>query len=307
MKTKKVRITKAKETEKSNVMVQLRGVMSSQLYEWQDIRKDTFNRVRDVIHRIDKGIGLNETPDKLKEKEYLSDYEDSKLLDKFSELKAKKKLNKIEIEYVKKLLDMAYDCKTKEKEYKKIISSTTDNELVWTEFLQYVKGIGPLSTAMLLYYFNYCEKARYVSSLWQFSGLSVKDGHAPKITKGEKLTYNPKLRVFMWRISDCFVKQRTPFYRDIYDKEKDRQKTLVENKAANAPKSLLHADLRARRKMMKMFLSHYYSKCKRLTKQEEAKPYQFDKLGHTHFIDVDDLIKEFKKIKATKDIKKLKN
>ncbi|GAG78088.1 unnamed protein product, partial [marine sediment metagenome] len=30
----------------------------------------------------------------------------------------------------------------------------------------------------------------------------------------------------MYRIGDCFVKQRTPKYRDIYDREKEKQLKL---------------------------------------------------------------------------------
>jgi len=87
-----------------------------------------------------------------------------------------------------------------------------------------------------------------------------------------------------WKIGDSFVKQRTQPYRDIYDSEKNRQLHLMENEAENAPKNKLHADLRARRKMVKIFLQHYYLVSRTLKGIEVTKPYPHDRMGHKHFI-----------------------
>ena len=61
----------------------------------------------------------------------------------------------------------------------------------------------------------------------------------------------------------------------------------MNNNAENAPKSLKHADLRARRKMIKIFWAHYYTSARKLKGIESGLPYQFAKLGHSmkHYIE----------------------
>jgi len=120
----------------------------------------------------------------------------------------------------------------------------------------------------------------------------------------------------VWKISDSFVKQRTPFYRNIYDKEKKKQVKMLEDFTESlskeqekkfkkikkrdekrkfvsefnpkSPVSLMNADLRARRKTAKIFLAHYWQACKELShsikenQERIAKPYVQDKLKHKH-------------------------
>ena len=61
----------------------------------------------------------------------------------------------------------------------------------------------------------------------------------------------------------------------------------MKSDAENKCKSLKHADFRARRKMIKIFIAHYYIQARKLKGIESDKPYQFDKLGHSmkHYID----------------------
>ncbi len=121
----------------------------------------------------------------------------------------------------------------------------------------------------------------------------------------EKLDYNPKLRTLIYRIGDCFVKHRTPKYRDIYDDEKRQQllnagcshfflntlekryndgkitaikknnqiNELIKDKKKGVVDSVGHADMRARRKMMKEFLKDYYNKCLLLRGKKADEPY----------------------------------
>ena len=115
-------------------------------------------------------------------------------------------------------------------------------------------------------------------------GLHVINGKAPKKEKGVRLDWNPRLRVLAWRIGDSMIKQRTPYYRDIYDLEKERQCYLMRTEAENAPKNKLHADLRARRKMVKIFLAHYWYVCRKIKRLETRPPYVQEKLGHKHIV-----------------------
>jgi len=245
------------------IRLKLNAIVSANFYESQENRKRAMNRLRQLVYLILEGKELTAKQDKKKDSEkFLDKYNDKKLLKILPKLEGK--LNKTQLEYVTKIMGILEKRVADESEYKKVIQSMVEQDDLYNSFLKNIKGIGPLNTINLLRYFGYCEKAKHVSSLWKYAGLHVVDGHSPKFSKAEGEAsggFNPQLRMLMWRISDCFVKQRTPKYRKIYDNEKKRQEELVKLKAVNAPKSKLHADLRARRKMSKSFLCDYFLAC----------------------------------------------
>ena len=155
------------------------------------------------------------------------------------------------------MLNLLVDVREKEQKYKSLVEKYIVMEPIWTEWLEKVHGVGPLMTAMLLYYFGYCEKAKHASSLWKYAGLTPDS----KLVKGESAGFSRKLRMFCWRLGDSFVKHNTPYYRGVYDVEKARQLERLEAGHELAPSRLGHADARARRKMVKHFLVHYFVKC----------------------------------------------
>jgi hypothetical protein len=268
------------------MQLELGAFITGRFYEFQELRKGTMNRIRNIIFRKATGLDLRETQNKKKkteeEKKYLKEFSDRELEKKLLKLVSEKKLLKEDVNYINKMFSLLNDIVEKEKQYHKLVEEFVVKQPIYIEFSQYTKGLGVLSTAMLLYYFGYCEKAKYPSSLWKFSGLYP----GAKLVKGESGEFNFKCRMFMWRIGDSFIKQRNSRYRPIYDSEKKRQLLLLENKDEHAPSSLGHADARARRKMIKHFLADYYRICKTLTKQEQSKPYVIEKMGHTHYDDV---------------------
>jgi hypothetical protein len=134
----------------------------------------------------------------------------------------------------------------------------------------------------------------YISSLWKHCGLDPDGAKGRK--KGEILHYNPKLKTLAWKIADSFVKQRTHPYRGIYDNEKVIQQERVypighlkknfggKYKDSDVKLTKLHVELRARRKMIKIFLQHYWLVGRTLKGLPVSMPYQFEKLGHKSFI-----------------------
>jgi len=160
-------------------------------------------------------------------------------------------------------------------------------------WLKSIKGISHLLSAQLIAYID-INKFHQVASLWHYCGMHVNNEthQAPKRSKGNKIDWNPQMRMICYKISDSFIKQRTPKYRDIYDKEKVKQlilldeasnqkktiKTLPKSKsqmeetkkkvqptqALSPPQSLGHADNRARRKAVKEFLKDLYVEWKKL-------------------------------------------
>lgn len=160
-------------------------------------------------------------------------------------------------------------------------------------WLKQIKGISHLLSAQLIAYID-INKFRQVASLWHYCGMHVNNEthQAPKRSKGNKIDWNPTMRMICYKISDSFIKQRTPKYREIYDVEKAKQLILLEetklfkktkgslskskskevqtNSCVNtivilsAPQSLGHADNRARRKAVKEFLKDMFLEWKRL-------------------------------------------
>ena len=132
-------------------------------------------------------------------------------------------------------------------------------------FLLNIKGISYLLTGQLLAYLSNKE-FKTVSKLWAYCGMGVIDGKAPKRSKGKKINWNPTLRMIMYKLSDSFIKQRTPKYRDIYDKEKEKQLTKHKNGECESCNKLKkadkpgHPDAMARRKAVKEFLKDFWIK-----------------------------------------------
>lgn len=281
-----------KQIESSVVLREVGRIVTGAYYDHQKIRQTEKNRIRSIVRSCNEKIDLTK-PEKKKKKteKFKAIYLDVNLPKLLEMMLKKKKITQQEYDYIQQVLEVSNEAEKYELHYKKLMEGFVFSEPIYTEFLQHVRGISSVISANLLKEYGYCENYEYVSSLWKHSGMHVVDGKAPKLKRGEKIDWNPKLRTLAWLIADSFVKQRTPVYRDIYDAEKERQLALVENKAENAPKNKLHADLRARRKMVKIFLQHYWIKARELKGLPISKPYPIDKLGHKHYITVDDVIK----------------
>ena len=276
--------------EPMNTLRELGNIISGGYYDYQEIRIGIKNRIRVLIRTRLEEIDLS-TPETKKEdddKDYTKKYDDKHIGELLDKLEHDKKLTTDETKYMRALLDLLKDAERLENQYKGFMEEYIMTEPIYTKFLKNIKGISAVLSSNLLKSFGYCEKYHHVSAVWKVCGMHVVDGHAPKKERGVKLDYNPKLRTLAWKISDSFVKQRTPIYRDIYDKEKLRQMNLMENTpdADNAPKSKLHADLRSRRKAVKIFLQHYYVVARKMKGLEVTDPYPIDKMGHnkSHYI-----------------------
>lgn len=132
------------------------------------------------------------------------------------------------------------------------------------------------------------ERFGSVSSLWKYAGMDVVNGKAPRRKKGEKISWNPRLRALCYNIGKSFVMNIKGPYRKHYD----RFKALEQAKNLERSKGLSkgHIDARARRKTVKLFLAHLFDQWYRLPSpgypdgREPPKPYAFDVKGHSGYI-----------------------
>ena len=179
-----------------------------------------------------------------------------------------------------------------ETELKTMVMREIRDEQIWTEWLVGVKGVGPCITGGLLAWVGYCETFETVSKVWKFCGMDVKDGIAPRRQRGVKLTFNPALRTLCWKAGESFVKQGDG-YRDLYLAEKTRLHGLYPEPAPYDPPRLKkdkspllrhtdgHLHAMAKRKVVKVFLSHYWQTARRMRDLPIREVYALEQLGHT--------------------------
>jgi len=170
------------------------------------------------------------------------------------------------------------------------------------DWITAIKGLGAGSlAAQLIALIDDIERAPTISALWRYAGYAVIDGKAEKNRRGERSHFNGRLKSVCWLISDQFIRHQTDFYRDIYDEYKyeQRQKhpevvikekevkqsdgTIKITKTKHFTDGHLHA--RARRYMMKMFLSHLWVTWRKHEGLPISDPYVKAILGHSQIIE----------------------
>lgn len=255
-------------------------------YDFQEVRKACMNRIREVIQHRNENIDydtIRAKKDKDK-KAFNKKYSDTELPKLLEKMKIDNKLSMGEWDYIYKSLEATNGSKGFEKKYVPLMKKYMTEEKLYQEFLKNIKGIGPVLGSNLIAKIGYCERYNSVSALWKHFGFAPVNGQAVKLQKGVKVDFNPKLRTLAWKIADSFIKARTQPYRRLYDSEKARQMELLDNKAPNAPKSLMHAENRARRKMIKIFLEHYWVEARKMKGLPISEPYAIAILNHSHYI-----------------------
>lgn len=265
-------------------------------YDFQQVRIASMNRVRDVIRKLVDGIKFDEVEAKKEKKEYKKKYEDKELLSKLKKLLTDGKMLTEEYDYIMECWEIMKDSKRLEKKFQNAMKTFISKEAVYNEFLFKIRGIAEILSANLIKEFGDCSKYDTVSKLWAHSGNSVIDGVAPKRKKGENLSFNPRLRTLTWKLSDSLMKQNKGVYKDIYNKEKERQLGItydvgvLEEKYGEPYKkedtviSQGHAHNRALRKMRKIFLDHYWCASRELNGLPMEKNYVEGVLNHAHII-----------------------
>lgn len=273
-------------------------------YDFQQVRIASMNRVRDVIRKRVDGIKFDEVEEKKDKKDYKKKYTDKELLAKLNKLLADDKIPTEEYDYLMECWDIMKEAKKLEKKFQDAMKTFISKEVVYNEFLFKIRGIGDILSANLIKEFGDCSKYDTVSKLWAHSGNDVVDGVAPKRKRGENLSFSPRLRTLTWKLSDSLMKQNKGVYRDLYNKEKDRQLSIthdiggLEEKYGKPYKkediviSQGHAHNRALRKMRKIFLDHYWCASRELNGLPTEKNYVEGVLNHTHIITWREAIKK---------------
>lgn len=325
-------------------------VIGGSYYDHQLVRIQENNRFRDIVIRKAENMGIVEPSEEKEDKDkHQNKYKDSEIKEIYAELKEEGKFSDEEKELLDEYEKVRKNAEKYEKEYEKLMKKFVEREEVFNKFLKHISGISAVISSNFLKEFGYCREADYISSLWKYCGMHVKNGKAPKRKKGDSLEFSIKRRTMVWKAGDCLLKNnfkrwtdefgnkhKEPlYYRRVYDKEKEKQLERMENskckycgettdehyqektkhycskdkeqevtlsdfeidddrdnKKRTPPWRLGHAHNRALRKMIKMFLAHYWMACKDLTNQEKPKPYPHQKQNHKTIVDWKDVVEE---------------
>lgn len=176
------------------------------------------------------------------------------------------------------------------------------------EWMRSIKGVGPVIAAGFLSHID-ITKAVTAGHIWRFAGLDS----TVVWKKGEKRPWNARLKVLCWKLGDSFVKTSggadpSPYgmryrkWKEIYVQRNESgmyaalaAETLETRKfnpstdayaaykAGRLPAGRI--DLRARRKAVKLFISHLHDFWYRHHfGAEPPVPYVFAHAGHVHYI-----------------------
>lgn len=125
------------------------------------------------------------------------------------------------------------------------------------------------------------NKSPTVSSLWRFSGHSVVNGKTERRKKGEILHYCLRLKTVCWQIGDL-LKKANPTYAKIYSDAVD----YYTNHRLSWDTE--HIENAARRKMIKVWLSHLWITWRKLEGLPISPPYPEEVLKHEHIYKPED-------------------
>lgn len=207
-----------------------------------------------------------------------------------------------------------------EKLTNKMIKNIVGHHPVWTCFFQFIHGVAEGLAGNLIAQIKDIKRFDTITGIWAYSGYiggyvemkcSAKtphklimssdkqkkcpvlkdkkgkkcgkklelirkvEGKAPRKKEGYHYLFNTKIKTICYKISDSFIKLKNPHYTGFYYNEKERLAKL------DPKMEKWRIDLKARRKMMKIFLAHLWEAWKRLEGVEPKPPWSTAKQGHS--------------------------
>jgi hypothetical protein len=189
---------------------------------------------------------------------------------------------------------------------KMIRSGVEDNQL-WLDWLCSVKGVGLLLAGEVIGVFakalkpgeTFGQHFRTTSQMWAFVGLDVQEGRAPSLTPGKPASFNRQFRsILVTRLGTSLIRTGGGYY-EHYKAQKERlERRFARDGIKIVPSGQLptkggkkyepegvistgHLDNMARRKMVKLFISHLWEEIRRAEGLSAGEAYVFTG-EHTH-------------------------
>lgn len=153
---------------------------------------------------------------------------------------------------------------------------------IWTDYLSRISGVGPRLGSSLISIIATPKRFENNTALYKYAGLASIDGEIQKRRKGQKSEWSSELKTTLYKLSDSFIKVGRG-YRDLYDQFKKRENLI--NQGREKPLTKGHIDMRTRRRVLKLFLSHLLQRWRELEGLPVRKPYPIEYLGHKTLIE----------------------
>lgn len=173
---------------------------------------------------------------------------------------------------------------------KKDVATLLKDVPIWTEFMEAIKGIGPCLAGSLVAGMVDIGRFNHISALWHYCGMHVVDGEAPRRKRGSKITWNPFLRMTLFKLTDSFIKQNAEksLYRRLYDEKKAYYQKKFPEPVKDGKKTRYtkgHIHNMAKRYSGKIFLSHLWVAWRKLEGLTVTEPWILEQGGHVDKIE----------------------
>jgi len=155
---------------------------------------------------------------------------------------------------------------------------------IWTEYLVKVRGIGPRLGASLVSIIATPIRFENNSAIYKYAGFMSHNGVIQKRRKGEQGKWSNELRTTLYKLTDSWIKLGGG-YRKYYDQFKTRETERNLQRPKDGQLSKGHIDSRARRRVAKLFLSHFLQRWREMEGLSVRLPYPIEYLGHTKIIE----------------------
>lgn len=285
--------------------------------DFQKTRMSNMNRFRSLLRRRLLELEGVEVKKDSEEKDYGEEWSDEKIEGKLDEALAHGKLSEEDVEYTRSIFGLSEKFNEEEKAYEKMFLKEVSRYPIWNTWLKRVKGIGAVHAITLISYLGDCSQFATRSKLWAYAGYKVEDGHAVKRERGKLCNWNPDLKTRCFLIGDSFIKVRNKYRVKVYDKTKERLKLehpepeLTDKKSKEGKPikkyTPIHIERMARRKMVKLFLSHYWEVARKLANLPVDNAWAVEHGHHNappeEFLDKPEVVKPKREIVASDSLK----
>lgn len=278
------------------------------LYDMQKLRIQQGNRIV-AAYRDKLGIAPGTAEEETPEAKHLLDQlrkECKRITDRVKIITKNTKIDSNLITSQAELrLILGYDhMLSAEHEHEKIALDELNRHAIYTEYLQHIKGVGPMMAAVILSEID-IAKCNSISALWAYAGLDVvtsidestgevrEEGRSMKrhhlVPKtyhnraGEAIetvgiSYNPFLKTkLVGVLATVFIKLQNDYSRIYYD-----YKHRIQNHPRHQGKTKSHLHHMALRYMMKEFLADLWTRWRTLEGLPVRPRYSEEKLGIIH-------------------------
>ena len=185
---------------------------------------------------------------------------------------------------VGRLQGVVSEIRRQEKVYERMVADEVKDIPIYTAWLKKIKGVGPMMAAGLIAWVDDPGRFANVSKLWAYA--VGKPGE--RRSRGAKIGYHPRLKTHCWKIATQMLKAKGE-YAELYYRFKQTYSQREDLKQIKKGSFKLHVHYMAVRKMVKIFLEHFWRRWRELEGLPVTKPYVIEKLGHTSYVEPPEL------------------